>query len=116
LGENLTKTLSDFSAVVYFASDEVIEYLSETTTSQGVVAVLNLHQYKLSADTNFIIVTDNIADPGNLGTIIRTAYGFGVDAIIAHGGCDPWVRTILLGSVYHNLIFRSLALSSHRKL
>jgi RNA methyltransferase, TrmH family len=60
-----------------------------TIHSQGIFAVLNLPEYNLEdviSKSKFVIVFDNIQDPGNLGTIIRTSHVLGVDSIILSQG------------------------------
>ena len=37
-----------------------------------------------------IVVLDHLGDPGNMGTLIRSSFGFGVDAVVVVDGCDPW--------------------------
>lgn len=67
-------------------SDAVFKGISDTLTPQGVLMVLKQKQWELAdilhADTPFIIALENLQDPGNLGTIIRTAEGAGVTGVI----------------------------------
>lgn len=56
-------------------SENVIEHLSETKKPQGVIAVVNYSQKKISKPEGNFIVLENLQDPGNLGTIIRSARG-----------------------------------------
>lgn len=82
--------------------------LSETITPQGLVAVCQLSQPTFSEllDTQprllAVVVEPN--DPGNLGTIIRTADAAGADAVVLSGGVDPYngkaVRASA-GSLFH---------------
>lgn len=65
--------------------DNVLSAVSETVTSQGVLAVVNMPSQKTSdilAKAKNIIMLENLQDPGNLGTIIRTAEAAGMDAVI----------------------------------
>lgn len=88
---------------------DIIQYISDTVTSQGVVAAfqrpddLTLNDFKAQLSKNkepgLIVVTDNVSDPGNMGTIIRTSYGFGVDGIITIAGCDIWSPKVIRSSV-----------------
>jgi len=69
--------------------------VSDTETPQGVIAVCEIPQEaeidELSKKEGVIVVLDAIQDPGNLGTIIRTAAWFGVSGIIFGEGCvDPF--------------------------
>jgi TrmH family RNA methyltransferase len=68
--------------------------LSDTRTPQGVFAVVEfapatLDHVMLGIDA-LVLVADNIADPGNLGTMIRSAAALGAQCVIASGdSCDP---------------------------
>lgn len=71
------------------------EVLSDTENPQGVMAVCKIPDEitpdKLAARSGVIIATDAIQDPGNLGTMIRTAVWFGaVGLICGTGTVDPW--------------------------
>ena len=56
-------------------SDNVIEKLTATKTPQGVIAIVKFESLKLRKPNGNFLVLDNIQDPGNLGTIIRSAVG-----------------------------------------
>ncbi|MEQ9103223.1 MAG: RNA methyltransferase [Rhodothermales bacterium] len=67
--------------------------LTETTTSPGVLAVVGIPVFGLDglADARRILVLDSVQDPGNVGTLVRTAAWFGVDAVVAGPGtADFW--------------------------
>ncbi len=71
-------------------SDSVMRSSSDTETPQGVLAVVNMNPLPLPATADFILILDAIHDPGNLGTMIRTAKAAGVDALLLAPGCaDP---------------------------
>jgi len=56
--------------------------LSEIESPQGIVAVLELNQLPLTDHPNFILIPDKIRDPGNLGSLLRTAAAAGVQAVL----------------------------------
>jgi TrmH family RNA methyltransferase len=82
--------------------------LSETVTPQGLVAVCELPQPSwadvLARTPRLVAVLVEPNDPGNLGTIIRTADAAGADAVVVDGGVDPYngkaVRASA-GSLFH---------------
>lgn len=63
-------------------SENLMNSLSETETPQGVLAVVELGDLPFSDDPNFILIPDQIRDPGNLGTLLRTAAAVGVQAVL----------------------------------
>lgn len=74
--------------IIYICTDNVFESTADTVNSQGILAVVNKKiNIKTLDDYNFIIMCDRIQDPGNLGTIIRTADVFGPALIILNKGC-----------------------------
>ena len=82
--------------------------LSETRTPQGLVAVVALEQPSVgdvvARGPRLIVLVDEPNDPGNLGTLIRTADAAGADAVLVSGGVDPYngkaVRASA-GSLFH---------------
>lgn len=64
----------------------LLKSVSDTETSQGILAVLSHSQRPIHKSLNFVLIPDQIRDPGNLGTLIRTAAAAGVDAIITPPG------------------------------
>ncbi len=67
--------------------------LAETTTSPGVLAVVGIPAFGSEglANARRILLLDGVQDPGNVGTLVRTAAWFGVDAVVAGPGtADFW--------------------------
>lgn len=100
-------------ARVSFATDAVLEAMSQTRQPQGVIAVCPLvardlrtvMESVLKEPAPLLVVLDRISDPGNAGTIIRTADAMGADAVIlTDGSVDPHngkcVRATA-GSIFH---------------
>jgi RNA methyltransferase, TrmH family len=65
----------------------VMKTASDTETPQGILAVLALGTLPLPPSPNFVLVLDGVRDPGNLGTILRTAAAAGVQAVLLAPGC-----------------------------
>jgi TrmH family RNA methyltransferase len=63
-------------------STSVMESASEAESPQGILAVLNFNQLPIPESANFILIPDQIRDPGNLGTLLRTAAAAGVHAVL----------------------------------
>lgn len=88
--------------------DSVFEHMSDTCTPQGILASVRMPEYTLEdilrAANPLIIVLENIQDPGNLGTIVRTAEGAGASGIIMSKDTadiyNPKTVRSTMGSVY----------------
>jgi RNA methyltransferase, TrmH family len=88
---------------------EVLRTLADTVSPQGVVGVAPIPRVDLAdvlaTGPRFLVVLDGVADPGNAGTIVRTADAAGADAVVLlRGSVDPYnpkaVRAST-GSVFH---------------
>lgn len=101
----LIRNLAKEKGIVYqFVDKRKLDKMCEGENHQGVVALAAAHRYaevsdilKKARDLNeppFIVITDGITDPHNLGSIIRTANAAG-----AHGVIIPKNRSVSLGSV-----------------
>ncbi len=76
-------------------SEDELERLADTASPQAVVAVAQKRRSRLGefepGDRAAVVVFDRLADPGNLGTLLRTAYALGADwAVALPGTVDPW--------------------------
>lgn len=73
---------------VYSANDAILKKISGMQSySDQIVATFPLPQEKQQLDKGFILALDGISDPGNMGTIFRTACAFGVDGVFLLPGC-----------------------------
>lgn len=86
-GQQLLQKLQSGSVKIEEVSGQVLNSLSETETSQGILAVFPFQFSPLPASTETIVLLDNIRDPGNLGTILRTALAGGVQMVVLTEGC-----------------------------
>ena len=89
--------------------DKLFDSLTDTENSQGLLAVFRQIELPLSDKLDFALIPDGIRDPGNLGTIIRTAEAAGVQALlIPPGTVDPWSPKVVrsgMGSHFRLPIF-----------
>ncbi len=63
-------------------SPDLMKSLSDTEAAQGLLAVLNYSPLSIPYPLDFILLPDRIRDPGNLGTLIRSAAAAGVQAVL----------------------------------
>lgn len=66
---------------------EVMQAMSDTQTPPGILAVLPLQPLPWPENPTFLLVLDRIMNPGNLGTMLRTAGAAGVEGVILGPGC-----------------------------
>jgi TrmH family RNA methyltransferase len=60
----------------------LLNSVSETETSQGIVAVLEQRTLPLPPAPDFLLILDRVRDPGNLGTLLRSAHAAGAQAVL----------------------------------
>lgn len=84
---------------------EVMAKISDTITPQGIMAVCKIPDNSFSNKFSKVLFLDRIQDPGNAGTMIRTADAMGFDAIIlSQGSADPYSLKVVratVGSIFH---------------
>lgn len=68
----------------------VMKKVSASTTPSGVLGVFKIPQVRVPEQLSSGLVLLQIADPGNMGTLIRTSVAFGLNQIIIIEGADPW--------------------------
>ena len=88
-------------------SDTVFAHVSDTKTPQGILAVVRRMEYTaedILGETPHVLVLENIQDPGNLGTIVRTGEGAGITGVIMSNGTvdiyNPKTIRATMGSIY----------------
>ena len=92
---------------IEIVADNVFDRMSQTQTPQGIMAVVRMKDSSISdmlTDNPLLILVENLQDPGNLGTILRTAEGAGVTGILMDRECvdiyNPKTIRSTMGSVY----------------
>ena len=111
----VSKSLYDEKGAAFFGNselevldDRVYASVSDTKTPQGVLCVMKQYHYSLDDLAGkkhpFIMILENLQDPGNLGTILRTAEGAGVDGVILSRTSvdiyNPKTIRATMGSIY----------------
>jgi TrmH family RNA methyltransferase len=118
----------DLDVVQHALAPNVMERVASTESPQPVLGVVAMRPASLPADASFLLVADRLADPGNAGTIIRSAEAAGADAVVlTPGSVDPYNPKVVrasAGSLFRLPVveasleslsgFRRLGTSSHR--
>lgn len=109
----LPQELEELNIEAYQVTSGIMKALADTEHPQGVVAVARIPQYQPEdlAKSSFLLLLDRISDPGNLGTIIRTAWAMDIDGILLTPGCaDPFSPKVVrstMGGILHVPIFNT---------
>jgi TrmH family RNA methyltransferase len=98
------------AAPVYTVTQEEMAQLSGTVSAPGIIAVLQPREVtrdemvSSAAEAPFLLVCDQVSDPGNLGTILRTALAAGLKTVWLSGACadvySPKVIRSALGAQF----------------
>jgi TrmH family RNA methyltransferase len=121
-------TVVDLDVDRHELAPNVMERVASTESPQPVLAVVSMRVSELPTDANFVIVADQLGDPGNAGTIIRSAEAAGAHGVIlTPGSVDPFNPKVVrasAGSLFRVPVveatlesltnFRRLGTSSHR--
>ncbi|MFC7061578.1 TrmH family RNA methyltransferase [Halobacillus seohaensis] len=101
--ESASFTISE-NLPVHYVSRQVFEEIAETQTPQGVAAIVQKKDSSYEASP-YTLLIDAVQDPGNLGTLIRTADAAGFDqVIIGKGSVDAFNEKVIRstqGSLFH---------------
>lgn len=112
LDAQLKKRLRELDAEgripVFLVTDEVLRKTADTQTPQGIVCVLKQKHYTLeqliTKKNPLLVVLEDLQDPGNLGTILRTGEGAGITGVIMSKDTvdlyNPKTIRATMGSVY----------------
>lgn len=126
-GKRAMEKAGRLGIIAQTAADPVFRYLSDTQTPQGILAVVSQLTYGLKdltgtgigeqavlssgagagvpgLDMPLVMILENLQDPGNLGTILRTAEAAGATGILLSSGCadlySPKVTRSTMGSIF----------------
>lgn len=110
----LIRSLRGTGAVFLRVTDKIFSAISKTVTPQGIAAVISKPDFgsveEMLGRARRVLVLENIQDPGNLGTCIRTADAFGFDAVVLTDNCvDVYNQKVLrstVGSLFHLPVYK----------
>ena len=96
----------------YLVNDAIINKIATTKNPQNILGIVKMLDHSITnlvpiikENKTKLIMLDDVNDPGNLGTIIRTAYSFGYDGVILLDGCcdiyNPKTIQASQGAIFH---------------
>jgi RNA methyltransferase, TrmH family len=116
-GESLRRNIAERGVEATPVTEAEFRSAAETESPQGVLAIAEIPSHSLGdlpeGSALRVLVLDAVQDPGNVGTIIRTAAALGADAtVVLPGTVDPWnakvVRSAMGAGFHHRVLTSSL--------
>lgn len=111
--EKYQEIIQSHGEVILILKEELFGELSDTENSQGILGVFQKQRWEIPDDFSKearCLFLDRIQDPGNMGTILRSADAFGIDAIFVNRGCvdlyNPKVLRATMGAIFHSRIYQ----------
>lgn len=119
--EKFRGDISGFGGDIYIIADNIFDALCDTSTPQGIMAVLRMRKNILeNTPGKSYIYCDHINDPGNLGTIIRTADAGGMDGVLLSPECvdlySPKTIRSSMGSFFHIPVYEDIDIKRLKEL
>lgn len=109
----------NFDVPTYKVTKEIMDKITDTSTPQGIVAVCKMPKGEIIKREKLVYL-DRVQDPGNVGTIIRTADAFKFDGVLLSKGCadvySPKVVRSTMGSLFHLPICQDVDLDTLKSL
>ena len=94
--------------VQYTADAELVAYASPLMHSPGPVFTVRIPEMCLPEPLRHVIVLEGVQDPGNVGTVIRTANALGMDAVVLTGACadlySPKTVRAAMGALFRQTV------------
>lgn len=104
-GRQMLEELAGRSTPGWNVPDAIFATLADTQTPQGILLVLPLPEIPIPTHPALILIPDGVRDPGNLGTMLRTAWAVGVSLIVLPPGTvdvyNPKVVRAGMGAHFH---------------
>jgi TrmH family RNA methyltransferase len=110
-GSSLVTACMERADSCWEVSEEMMQALADTETPQGILAVLPIPDLRCDAIAPLTLIPDAIRDPGNLGTMLRTAWAAGVSQVLLPPGTvdytNPKVVRAAMGAHFHISVHRA---------
>lgn len=96
---------------IYVAPEELFRYASPMEESPGPLFTVRMHTTDFAVPPERVIVLENLQDPGNVGTVLRTASAMGADAVVLTGACadiyNPKAVRATMGAIFRQKVIQT---------
>jgi TrmH family RNA methyltransferase len=111
-GEEVVHGFAQQDVEIALVDERVMQAAADTVTPQGILAVLSMQTVPLPQELDFVLISDGVRDPGNMGTMLRTAAAAGVRAfLLPSGTVDPFSPKVVRAAMGAHFRIPILALS-----
>lgn len=104
-GMQLANRFREAHIEVFEVSPDILDRLSDTETSQGILLILPQEMIPLTDSMEPALIIDQVRDPGNMGTLLRSAAAVGAGVVFLAPGCvDPFMPKVVragMGAHFH---------------
>ena len=108
---NIISKANEKKILIEKINDKILKKLSKTKNNQSIIGICNLPKYKQLNYNNNILALDHISDPGNMGTLLRTAEWFGINNIILSQNCvDLFNSKVIRSAMGAHFYLKSICL------
>jgi len=101
-GGKLIAALAQSATPIWSVSPEAMAHMAGTVTPQGILAVAAMPRVNPCAirEASLVVILDNLRDPGNVGTVMRTSQATGVDwLLLSSGSADAYSPKVVRGAM-----------------
>ena len=117
-GKNILQQFEEKKITFSVAPEKIIRQMSDSLNDQGIIALVPIPEYeKYNDPPKWAIYLDGISDPGNMGTILRTAAWFGIKSIFRSPECvDPFNSKVVRSAMGAHFYFSHFEATSEEKV
>ena len=117
-GKNILQKFKEKKIPFCLAPEKIIRQISDSLNDQGIIALAPIPDYeKYDGPPKRAIYLDGISDPGNMGTILRTAAWFGIKSIFRSPECvDPFNSKVVRSALGAHFYFSHFEATSEEKV